>query len=96
MPIEPVLPESELHTRVIQRIEEGRLPLMLPTRINAGYGTGAQCDLCDQPISATRVEYEVFDQRTGRHFYFHVACHSLWQCECAERLRDTPSSPQQP
>jgi hypothetical protein len=31
MPTEPVLPESELRSRALQRIEDGRLPLMLAT-----------------------------------------------------------------
>jgi len=89
------MPESELRARVIQRIEDGRLPLVLSTRMNAGYGTGVQCDLCDQSIAANKVEYEVIDYRTGKRLYFHVACHSMWQWECAQRLRHTPSSPQQ-
>ena len=96
MPIERVLPESELRARVIERIKDGRLPVVLPIRINAGYGTGLPCDLCDRPVPAQKVEYEVIDQRTGTRLYFHVACHSVWQRECAERLRHTPSGPQQP
>jgi len=91
MPSEPLLPESELRSRVLQRIENGRLPLMLSTRIDAGYGAGDRCDLCDQPIAADKVEYDVTDPDSGKRLYFHIACHFAWQRECALRLRDFPS-----
>jgi hypothetical protein len=94
MPTEPVLPESELRSRVLQRIEDGRLPLMLSTTIYAGYGHGVKCGLCDQPITAAKVEYDVTDPYSGKAMHFHFACHTVWQRECALRLRDfrPPSS----
>ncbi len=58
MPFEPVLPESELRSRASQRIEGGRLPLVLATRIDAGYGEGVRCDLCDKLIARDKVEYD--------------------------------------
>ena len=91
MPTEPVLSETELRSRVLQRMEDGRLPLILSTRIDAGYGAGDRCDLCDQPIVADKVEYDVTDPDSGKRLYFHIACHFAWQRECALRLRDFPS-----
>lgn len=88
MPTEPVLPESELRSRALQRIEDGRLPLMLPTRIDAGYGLGVPCDLCDQLIAADKIEYDITNPDSGQRLHFHFACHSAWQRECALRLRD--------
>jgi hypothetical protein len=88
MPTEPVLPEAELRSRVLQRIENGRLPLILSTNIDAGYGDGVPCDLCDQAIAADKVEYDVTDPGSGRRLHFHIACHMAWQRECALRLRD--------
>ena len=90
MPTEPVLHESELRSRVLQYIADSRLPLMLSSTIYAGYGTGVQCDLCDQPIVADKIEYDVSDAN-GRYMHFHFACHAAWQRECALRLRDSPS-----
>jgi hypothetical protein len=86
MPTEPVLPESELRARVLQRIDDGRLPLAVSTHIDAGYGAGAQCDLCDQSIASDKIEYDVTDPRGGRRLHFHLACHLAWQRECARRL----------
>jgi hypothetical protein len=90
MPTEPVLPESELRSRAVQRIEDGRLPVMLSTTIHAGYGQGIQCDLCDQPIAADKVEYDVTDSDSGKRLHFHIACHFAWQRESGLRLRDSP------
>jgi hypothetical protein len=78
MPTEPVLSESELRSRVLQRIADGRLPIVLSTHIDAGYGTGYACALCDQPIAADKVEYVVADP-ASESLHFHFACHSAWQ-----------------
>ena len=90
MPTEPVLPESELRPRVLKAIEDRRLPLVLSTTIYAGYGQGVQCDLCEQPIAANKIEYDVTDPHDDRRLHFHMACHTAWQRECALRLRDFP------
>jgi len=66
MPAEPVLPESELRSRVLQRIEDGRLPVVLSTAIYAGYGKGIMCDLCDRQIAVNKVEYDVISPRCGK------------------------------
>jgi len=81
MPTKPVLSESELRSRALRRIEDGRLPLVLSSHIEAGYGTGVQCYLCDQPIAADKIEYNV-SGHNGKLLNFHVACHSAWQREC--------------
>ena len=91
MPTEPVLPESELRARVLRLIEEGQLPLVVSTHIDAGYGAGGRCDLCAQPIVADKIEYDVTDPGSGRRLHFHFACHSAWQRECALRLRHAAS-----
>jgi hypothetical protein len=89
VPTEPVLPAGELRSCVLQRIEDGRLPVMLSTTISAGYGRGAKCAVCDQAIAPDKVEYDVYDlrDRQGR-LHFHLACHVVWQRECALRLRE--------
>ncbi|HYX73235.1 MAG TPA: hypothetical protein VE819_00945 [Steroidobacteraceae bacterium] len=76
----------------MQRIETGRLPLVLSTHIDASYGTGALCALCDQPIATDKIEYDVTDPGSGELLRFHFACHSAWQRECATRLRDLRSA----
>ena len=90
MPTEPVLPEADLRTRAAERIENGRLPLLLSTTIYAGYGEGAECDLCDQAIAPDKVEYDSMEPSGRKRLLrFHIACHLAWQRECALRLTPT-------
>jgi len=95
MPTEPVLPESELRSLVLERIDDGRLPVMLSTRIDAGYGVRVRCDLCEQPIAPDKIEYDVTDPGRGKRLHFHIACHLAWQRECAIRLRGFRPPPTQ-
>jgi len=95
MPSEPVLPESELRARVLQYIEDGRLPVVLSTTMYAGWGRDVQCDLCNQPIAGDQTEYDVTDPRGGTWLHFHVECHSVWQRECALRLKNFRPPPPQ-
>jgi hypothetical protein len=95
MPTGPLLPESELRARVLQYIEDGRLPVVFSTTMHAGYGRGVQCDLCNQPIDYDKIEYDVTDPRGGKWLHFHVDCHSVWQRECALRLKSFRPPPSQ-
>ena len=81
MPTESQLRDTELRMRVRQRIEHGTLPVVLPERIFAGYGSGGRCVACDQEISSTQIEYEV--EALGSPLRFHLGCHVVWQLECA-------------
>lgn len=88
MPTEAVLPESDLRSRVQQRILEGRLPLTFVTPVNAGFGVGQVCAVCDTPVTGDKVEYHVVDPRNATdQLTFHFACYVAWQRECARRVR---------
>jgi hypothetical protein len=80
MPTESQLRDTELRMRVRQRIEQGTLPVVLPNKIFAGYGTGHRCVACDEEITQTQVEYEVAES-PGRPLRFHLGCHVVWQLE---------------
>ena len=94
MPTETVLPESELRALVRWRIEGGRLPLMRPGQISAGYGRSNACSVCDLPIEHTKIEYEVQTPDTLRRLIFHFTCFVIWQRECS-RLMEEPSRPRE-
>ena len=81
---EPQMRDTALRLRVRERNEDGRLPVMVPESIFAGYGSGHVCVACDQPITSTQVEYELDDYRDGARLSFHVGCHAVWQIECAK------------
>ena len=67
---------------------DGRLPVVLSTDIDAGYGTGVRCVLCDQRIAPDKIEYGVIDRARSNRLHFHIACHLVWRGECARRMRD--------
>jgi hypothetical protein len=96
MPTETVLPESELRALVRWRIEAGRLPLMRPDQISAGYGRSNACSVCDLPIEQTKIEYEVQTPDTLRRLIFHFACYVIWQRECSRLMGQPSQSPQEP
>ena len=89
MPTESQLRDPALRARIRQRIDEGGLPVTVPKKINAGYGTGSRCAACDQPITRSQVEYDIDEVPAGAPLHLHLGCHVLWQIECVERLRAT-------
>jgi hypothetical protein len=91
MPTESQLRNGALRLLVRQLLENGRLPVILPKQIAAGYGSGRVCAACDEPITSTQVEYEVDDCPNGGRLRFHMGCHVVWQLECARGL-DTASN----
>ena len=98
MPTEAQLRDVELRDRIRRWIDDGRLPVLLPDRICAGYGSGSKCPACEQPITAKQIEYDVEYPRNGTPLLsLHLGCYVLWQIECVNRLRkdrkDSPSDP---
>jgi hypothetical protein len=78
-------PDAELRPIATERIAEGRLPSAPPERIWGGRGAGEICALCDKPILADEVEYELEAYANGakQAFRFHILCQSVWQLACA-------------
>ncbi len=78
---------SELEWLACHRIDEGRLPGEVVRDVVAGYGHGERCQLCDLPVAAQAIAYEVTDGRTRRSITFHIACYQAWQLECLARSK---------
>jgi hypothetical protein len=85
MPLGPRLAHDELRSLAVAQIACGGLPVMVPSTLNAGYGSGEPCDLCGQPIETQQVVYEV-ERRPS--LALHVVCYSVWQLECLGRLSE--------
>ena len=95
------MPLTELEARLRpiarERIARNILPREVPSQILAGKGSGKKCALCDEPVRADQIEYEVemTDARYGLKVWrFHIVCQSIWQLECAraDYLRKNPQS----
>ena len=89
MPTEAILPEEELQELVRQCIKGGRLPVMRPDQIIAGYGSRKACAVCNNSIDRRKVEYEVRPDKI-RALVFHFSCYVVWQRECS-RLMGAPA-----
>lgn len=88
MPHGPRISDDSLRWIAHERIADGGLPVTFPHFVHAGYGSGRICRLCREPIERHQVEYEVTDDRDGRPFSLHLACHAIWQLECRALVND--------
>lgn len=83
--------EDELGRLAKRRIEAGELPCYRVTRIWGSHGSGARCSLCDLPIRADEIEYEIsLESGADEHslsLRFHLACHAVWQAECIRAVQ---------
>jgi hypothetical protein len=63
-----------------RKLDDGSLPTERPEhKIYAGYGSGATCDACGDPIQPAQVEYELNDPDEHRTFRLHLGCAGLWE-----------------
>jgi hypothetical protein len=63
-----------------RKLHDGDLPTRPPQdKIYAGYGSGATCDACGDPIHPAQVEYELNYPDEQRTFRLHVGCAGLWE-----------------
>lgn len=87
MPTEAQLRDVALRAFIAQRIDEGRLPVILTKTIGVGPGSGAECIGCGQTIETEHIEYQAFGPKYGAALRLHWGCHVLWQLECVRRTR---------
>jgi hypothetical protein len=78
---------SDAPGKIRAKVEDGRLPLELPARMWAGFGSEKPCDGCGEAISRSQVEYE-FESRDGCTIRLHLGCASLLEAE--RRRRSSP------
>ena len=62
------------------RTESSSVPYCKPERTWAGYGSGANCDLCHQVIAPHQIEYEVEFAAAAalRVLHLHRQCFQDW------------------
>jgi hypothetical protein len=71
---------ASLRHVIRRKLHDGALPINAPRdKIYAGYGSGAVCDACGDPIHPAQVEYELNYPEEHRTFRLHLGCAGLWE-----------------
>ena len=60
---------SDAPERIARKVDTGALPLLMPDKMYAGYGSGQPCHGCDQQTTLQQVEceFEVGERRFLMH-----------------------------
>ena len=74
----------DLAAVVRQKLAAGTLPLEFPAKMWVGKGNGGRCDVCEEPIAPTEIEYEPDFANPTTRLKFHQACLKLWNQERAQ------------
>jgi len=72
-----------------RKLSDGSLPTDPPRdKIYAGYGSGAPCDACGDPIQPAQVEYELSYPAEQRSVRLHLGCAGMWEAVRLKRGLD--------
>ena len=71
---------------ILHKLDNGTLPTKAPSKIYTGYGSGATCDACGDPLQSGHVELSCPDEH--RTFRMHLSCAGLWEAVCLPRGLD--------
>lgn len=75
-----MLDDPLVRARVQTLIDDGTLPRRPPIELWGGPGSGRRCTICERPILAEDLEFEleVHDGPRCRHPVLHVRCFEAW------------------
>jgi hypothetical protein len=81
MPDEPLLRQ-----KARAAVRTGKLPARKPDRTWGGPGIGAECAVCEQPVTHDEMEFEIQFVRDGDNpgldkFHVHIRCFAAWEFE---------------
>ncbi len=87
MPDEPYLRE-----KARKAVLDGKLPARQPDRIWGGPGVGAECAVCEKPVTKAELELEVQFAHDGSSpgldkFHIHVRCFAMWEVERVKAVK---------
>ena len=78
--------EAYLREKARRAVENGKLPARAPDRTWGGPGVGAECMICEKPVTKTELEFEIEFERDGGvpgldKYHVHVRCFAAWEFE---------------
>jgi hypothetical protein len=77
--------QAAIRERINDMLTGGQLPRRAASRINAAYGDGRRCHICEEATAPSDVTYELHVNAAGelRSIFLHFACFDLWERERA-------------
>jgi hypothetical protein len=81
-----MMPEEKLPLadQILDKLDAGVLPRVLPEKMWTGYGCGNPCNGCSQPIYPAQIEYH-FPLDSGDVLRLHIGCLGMWLAELRRR-----------
>ncbi len=75
--------ELALRAKAREVIGAGELPVRPPDRTWGGPGVGAPCAICDVPVTASEMEFEIQFALEGAldKYHVHIRCFAAWEFE---------------
>jgi hypothetical protein len=82
LPRNPESMPDDIRQMARDKVEQGLLPREAPRRVGLSRGWGRSCSVCELPISAQEMGYEVQLGQPLRQHFFHSRCHAAgWRAE---------------
>jgi hypothetical protein len=77
--------ESILREKARSIVLSGKLPTRRPDRTWGRPGVGAECTICEEPVTRDQMEFEIQFMRDGNpgldKFHVHIRCFAAWEFE---------------
>jgi hypothetical protein len=78
--------EARLREQARGAIHKGKLPARRPDRTWGGPGVGAECSVCERPVTKEELEFEIQFEYDGSargldKYHVHIRCFAAWEFE---------------
>jgi hypothetical protein len=78
--------EARLREKARAAVERGKMPARRPDHMWGGPGTGAECSVCEEPVTRGDLEFEIEFACDGENadpdkHHVHIRCFAAWEFE---------------
>jgi hypothetical protein len=78
--------ETHLREKARAAVQSGKIPSRRPDRTWGGPGVGADCTVCEMPVTKAEMEFEIEFAHDGPNpgldkFHVHIRCFAAWEFE---------------
>lgn len=80
--------ETRLREQARDMMRDGKIPTQAPNRTWGGPGVGADCAVCERPVTKDEMEFEIQFAHDGSNpgldnYHVHIRCFAAWEFERA-------------